>query len=317
MVNAADIFNASILVVDDQQENVRLLVQMLRDAGYLNITSTTDPYTVCDLYRKNHHDLILLDLHMPGMDGFKVMEKLKEAETGSYIPVLVITAQPYHNLRALDSGARDFISKPFDLREAKTRIHNLLESRLLHKKLEYYNRELESLALHDPLTGLPNRRLLMDRLSLSLAHVRRNDFSMAVIYLDLDGFKQINDTLGHDAGDTLLCMVATRLVQSVRQEDTVSRLGGDEFVIVLWDLNHDNNVSNLVLKLIEAVSQPYSIKGHGVSVTASIGASIFPLHGDNAETLMELADKAMYEAKRAGKNNYRIAEHKELMEEEK
>lgn len=307
MICAADIFNASILIVDDQVANVQLLEQMLREANYRCITSTTDPHTVCALHRANRYDLILLDLHMPGMDGFQVMEGLKEIETDGYLPVLVITAQPGHKVRALASGAKDFISKPFDLMEAKTRIHNMLEVRLLYKQLELYSRELQSLALHDALTGLPNRRLLMDRLSLAIAHARRNKRAMAVMFLDLDEFKQINDTLGHDAGDKLLNMVAARLVGAVRQEDTVARLGGDEFVIVLWELGHTDDVVKLVSKVIKAVSQLYNVQGRSVSVTASVGISIYPAHGAEAESLMKSADKALYEAKRSGKNNYRIA----------
>src|SRR5450756_644013 len=174
MVSTADILNASILIVDDQKANVQLLEQMLRDIGYAGIVSTTDPHAVCALHRANHYDLILLDLQMPGMDGFQVMEGLKEIETDGYLPVLVITAQPGHRLRALASGAKDFISKPLDLMETKTHIHNMLEVRLLYKQLEHHSRALESLALHDALTGLPNRRLLMDRLSLAIAHARRN-----------------------------------------------------------------------------------------------------------------------------------------------
>ena len=143
MVSAADILNASILIVDDQQSNVQLLEQMLREAGYRCITSTMDPSTVCALHRNHHYDLILLDLQMPGMDGFRVMEGLKEIETEGYVPILVITAQPGHKLRALASGAKDFISKPFDLVEVKTRIHNMLEVRLLYKKLDDYNTLLE------------------------------------------------------------------------------------------------------------------------------------------------------------------------------
>ncbi len=147
MINATDILNASILIVDDQAANVQLLEQMLREAGYERLSSTMDPHAVCMLHRDNHYDLILLDLQMPGMDGFQVMEGLKETETGGYIPILVITAQPGHKLRALAAGAKDFVAKPFDLVEVKTRIHNMLEVRLLYKQLEQYNQVLEQTVL--------------------------------------------------------------------------------------------------------------------------------------------------------------------------
>ncbi len=143
MISEQEILDASILIVDDQQANVLLLEEMLRDIGYVGIASTIDPYAVCELHRTNRYDMILLDLQMPGMDGFQVMESLKEIETDDYLPVLVITAQPGHKLRALAAGAKDFVSKPFDLVEVRTRIHNMLEVRLLHKKLHNYNDELE------------------------------------------------------------------------------------------------------------------------------------------------------------------------------
>jgi putative two-component system response regulator len=143
MISVSEILNASILLVDDMEANVRLLDRTLRGAGYTSIASTMDPYEVCELHRKNRYDLILLDLQMPGMDGFQVMEGLKEIETGGYLSVLVITAQPGHKLRALQAGAKDFISKPFDLTEVLTRIHNMLEVRLLHKELHRYNDVLE------------------------------------------------------------------------------------------------------------------------------------------------------------------------------
>ncbi|MEJ1958441.1 MAG: response regulator [Nitrosomonadales bacterium] len=131
------------MIVDDQEANVTLLEHMLSEAGYTSITSTMDPYAVRELYRTNCYDLILLDLQMPGMDGFEVMEGLKEIDTDGYVPILVITAQPGHKLPALAAGARDFIAKPFDLVEVQTRIHNMLEVRLLYKKLQNYNKELE------------------------------------------------------------------------------------------------------------------------------------------------------------------------------
>jgi PAS domain S-box-containing protein len=147
MLEANEILNASILIVDDQEPNVLLLEKMLRLAGYSRITSTMDPQTVCALYAEHHYDLILLDLQMPHMDGFQVMEALKEFETGGYLPVLVITAQPGHKLRALQSGAKDFVSKPFELIEVQTRIHNMLEVRLLYKQLDNYNKMLEQTVL--------------------------------------------------------------------------------------------------------------------------------------------------------------------------
>src|ERR1039458_6199956 len=196
MISSPEIFHGKVLIVDDQKVNVLLLEQLLRGAGYVSVTSTMDPGEVCQLHRKNLYDLILLDLVMPGTDGFQVMEGLKEIEIEGYLPVLAVTAHPAHKLRALQWGAKDFISKPFDLAEVLMRVRNMLES----------------LALKDPLTGIANRRLLAERMSMALVHARRNKSTMALVYLDLDGFKQINNTVGHGAGDALLKMVAGRLV---------------------------------------------------------------------------------------------------------
>ena len=143
MITAAEILNANVLIVDDQQSNVLLLEEILREAGYTRVSSTMDPHAVAAMHRQNHYDLILLDLQMPGLDGFQVMENLKAIETEGYIPVLVITAQPAHKLRALQAGAKDFVSKPFDLTEVTTRIHNMLEVRLLYRRLDNYNKVLE------------------------------------------------------------------------------------------------------------------------------------------------------------------------------
>jgi len=143
MINAPDILNARILIVDDQETNVALLEQLLADNGYTAVTSTMLPAEVCALHRKDPYDLILLDLQMPVMDGFAVMEGLKTNTIDAYLPVIVLTAQPGHKLRALQAGAKDFISKPFDLVEVKTRIYNMLEVRLLYKRLADYNVVLE------------------------------------------------------------------------------------------------------------------------------------------------------------------------------
>lgn len=142
-ITKSEILKASILIVDDQEPNVTLLVELLKEAGYSSVTSTMNPHEVCALHRKNHYDLILLDLQMPVMDGFQVMEGLNTNDAESYIPVIVLTAQPGHKLQALQAGAKDFISKPFDLVEVTLRIRNMLEVRLLYKRLEDYSEGLE------------------------------------------------------------------------------------------------------------------------------------------------------------------------------
>ena len=312
MISRSDILNANVLIVDDQYVNIRLLEHMLSGAGYVSVTSTTNPFDVCELYRKNRYDLVLLDLQMPRMNGFQVMECLKEIESDSYLPVLVITAQPKLELRALQAGAKDFISKPFNVAETLARVHNLLEVRLLHKKVHNHAKVQESRALHDSLTGLANRQLLADRVSQAITHAQRNMNAMALLYIDLDRFKQINDTFGHDGGDLVLQLVASRLVAAVRQEDTVARLGGDEFVIVLWQISSAVGASAAAEKMIQMLSQPYSIYGQTVHITASIGVSIYSVHGRNAEALSKSADLALYDAKHAGRNNYRISNRIDL-----
>jgi len=308
MISPADIRQGKILIVDDQHASIQLLEQMLSDAGYASITPTMDPRAVCALHRANHYDLILLDLQMPGMDGFEVMEGLKVIEADGYLSVLAVTAQPAHKLRALQAGAKDFVSKPFDLSEVLMRVHNLLEVRLLHEAARNHGELQESLALRDQLTGLANRRLLADRASMAVAHARRNTSAMALMYLDLDGFKQINDTLGHGAGDILLKMVAKRLVETVREEDTVARTGGDEFILVLWHIIGRAYADTVARKIIDALSQPFEIEGNTVRITTSAGVGIYPVDGEDVDTLTKSADLALYEAKRAGKNVHRISE---------
>ncbi len=160
MITLTDIYNARVLIVDDQESNVLLLDRVLRGAGYLAVTSTMDPKEVCELHRQNHYDLILLDLLMPGMDGFQVMEGLKEIEQEGYLPVLVITAEPGHKLRALRAGARDFVSKPLDLAEVLTRVHNMIEVRLLH---------LETKRLYEQLV---EEQKVQKQLQAALQHAR-------------------------------------------------------------------------------------------------------------------------------------------------
>jgi two-component system, cell cycle response regulator len=300
MVDATTILNANILIVDDQQTNISLLEQMLSNAGYTHVSSTMNSREVCELHRKHRYDLILLDLQMSGMDGFSVMAGLDKNESESYLPVIVLTAQPAHKLRALRSGAKDFISKPFDMVEVRSRIHNMLEVRLLYKKLENSNAVLERRVLHDSTTGLPNRDLFDDRLSHAIALARRHDWTLGVMFLDLDRFKYINDTHGHAAGDTVLKEVAKRLLQRAREEDTVCRNGGDEFLYLLMNPQSIGNIERIAGNLLKVIEQPVEIGNLEVVIKTSIGIAVFPDNGISGEQLIRNADTAMYRAKKVG-----------------
>lgn len=310
MYRGLDILNSPILIVDDNELQTRDLESLLREQGYRGIMHTQDIQAVEGLQREYKYELILLHWHMANGAAAQLLQVMQEIDVDEQPPVLAMVTHMEDAAVAWTAGAKDCVTLPLMRAEMRTRVHNLLEARLLYKKLEHYNQALASLALHDGLTGLPNRRLLMDRIALSIAHARRSKSTMAVLCLDLDGFTQINDTLGREAGDTLLRMVAGRLVAAVRQEDTVARVGDDEFVISLWQLNSADGVEKLVTKIISAVSQPYSVHSRtlNVSISVSVGVGVYPTHGEDADTLMKSADLALFDAKRSGKNAYRISE---------
>jgi diguanylate cyclase (GGDEF)-like protein len=303
MPGSTDILNASVLIVDDQEADVSLLKNMLAKAGYTSVASTMNPLEVCALHRQHCYDLILLDLQMPGMSGFEVLAALKEAEPQGHLCVLVVSGEPASKLRALQSGAKDFVSKPFDPVEVLTRIHNLLEVRLLYKEAE---RQLLHLANHDPLTGLPNRKLFYVLLGRALVQAAEHHWSVSVLVLDIDRFKNVNDTLGHAMGDELLRQCSNRLRNCLRFNDTIARLGGDEFGLILLTAKIPDESSIVASKIREALRQPFDLNGHEVTVTVSIGITLYPLDALDVGSLVQNGDTAMYRAKEAGRNTYRF-----------
>jgi diguanylate cyclase (GGDEF)-like protein len=302
MPSRREILNAKLLIVDDCPANIELMEEILRAEGYICVSSTMQPELVCTLHREHNYDLILLDLQMPGLDGFQVMKGLREIERGGYLPVLALTAQPSFKIAALEAGARDFISKPFDLLEVHKRIHNMLEVRLLYKELARYSLAWQELALHDALTGLPNRLLLEDRIETALQHANRSHTRTAIMYLDLDGFKAINSTYGHAYGDEILQMVSQRLVASSRKDDTVARLGGDEFMVVLREVHSLADAMGSAAKLLGVLSEPFFINDLTLRLSTSIGISIYPDDAESIDALISIAGCALYDAKRSGKN---------------
>ncbi|OEZ97818.1 EAL domain-containing protein [Duganella sp. HH101] len=445
MISQTDIFSARILIVDDQPVNVELLEYLLRSTGYTAVSATTDPRVVAGWHAEHQYDLIILDMQMPNMTGFEVMEALKPLEADAWLPVLVVTAQPDHKIQALDMGARDFVSKPFDPVEVLTRIRNMLEVRLLHRETRDYNARLEQtvrertaelqrfrsamdatadaiflldadsadvvdvndgacrmlgyprgemlgqsasriglgappalrdqaerlaayaaaigptrapelleqdlmrrdliavpvelywqllqrpgqptvllgvardiserrqseellqhMAHYDSLTGLPNRTLFFQTLGDAIALAQDKSWRIVVLFIALDRFKNINDSLGAALGDELLRQFSNRLVQCVRIRDTVGRMGGDEFALILTMTRDQQDAVHVANEVREALRLPFDLDGHQAVLSASIGIAMYPEDATDPHTLVKYADTAMERAKQAGRDGYRF-----------
>jgi adenylate cyclase len=231
MITSTEVRAASVLIVDDMENNVLLLEAILRNAGYTSVARTMNPREVCDLHREHRYDLILLDLQMPEMDGFQVMEGLKEIEEDAYLPVLVFTAQPGHKLRALRAGARDFISKPFDLPEVLMRVHNLLEVRLLHKELTSYSKQLEvrnqfiSKTFGRYLSEDIVESLLASPDGLKLGGERRQ---VTMMMADLRGYTSISESLPPERVVSIVNNYLERMIEIIVQHrGTIDEFTGD------------------------------------------------------------------------------------------
>ena len=319
-----DIQAARLLIVDDQESNVVLLQTILEAAGYRNIDATTDPREVFDLYRRNHYDLILLDLSMPHMSGFEVMEALKPIETGGYLPVLVITAEPEHKLRALQAGAKDFITKPFDQIEVLTRIHNMVEIRLLHRRLRSQNDRLELqveeqtsdlraaeaqvgyLLNFDQVTGLPNRILLRDRYRRAQEQLSgRGDQVLGLLLVDLSRLLSVREGLGVKIEQSLLIVIAHRLQEWAGHDDTVARYGDVSFAVVA--VRHDPaELAVAAGEILTALDGPFNIDGEALHVEASVGIATCPNDGDDFDALIQAADVSAKRALEAQSGRYQF-----------
>jgi diguanylate cyclase (GGDEF)-like protein len=247
----------------------------------------------------------VLDITLPDASGLDVLEALQSADRTSWIPVVVVSGDttPVATTRALHSGAQDFITKPFTNEELQARLTAALRVARTHRALSDAQQLLLHQSLHDPLTGLPNRTLLFDRLRQAQAQQARHRRGLAVLFLDLDRLKAVNDELGHEAGDSLLVRIADRLREVVREGDTVARLGGDEFVVVAEAIGDTDAALELAERIRAALAQPYLVAGVDVVCTASIGVAQ-PRAGQLPQEILREADRAMYRAKDLGKNRW-------------
>jgi two-component system cell cycle response regulator len=307
MIKPNDFERARILIVDDCPDSADLLAELLAAKGYYCVHRTVDAAVVCDLHAVNDYDLILLDLHMPFISGLKIMEQMRKLVPDSYLPVIVLTGDDNLRLPALEAGAYDFIAKPFDITDLTVRVHNMLEVRLLHKFSQEQRRLQQHTELRDPLTGLPSRRLAMDRIAVATERAKRHLSMTIVMCLGIDGLKLAREQKGDDYGNELLKQFATQLSHRVRKEDTVARIGEAEFLLVLSDIRDPASAVRPAQAILDECSTAMSVGATTLALKTSIGIAICPLDADEPEDLVQRAAEALNAAHRAGKSQYRFA----------
>jgi diguanylate cyclase (GGDEF)-like protein len=308
----------TVLIVDDEPQNRRLLEALLRPEGYDTLTAGSGEAALARV-AVEAPDLILLDIMMPGMDGYEVATALKADPATSGIPIIMVSAQDDRSarLRGLDAGAEDFLTKPVDRGELWLRVRNLLrlkdlsdtlqtQTAGLEEQVQARTADLHHLAHYDALTGLPNRTLFYETFEKTLPLARDRGWTVALVFIDVDNFKNVNDTLGHAVGDDLLAQLSDRLSQHVRIRDTVGRLGGDEFALILLMDDGKQGAAVVANKIRESLRVPFYLLGHEVTVTASIGITVYPDDATDPHSLIRYADTAMYRAKKAGRDTFRF-----------
>lgn len=296
-----------ILVADDSKTTLALITESLKKMGH-TIIAVSNGFDAIEVYKTKHPDLIILDVIMEGMDGFECAKRIRSIDVDEWIPIIFLSgAVDDENIaKGIDAGGDDYLTKPFSEITLASKIKAMQRISDMRKKLCVTTHKLKLLSSTDPLTGLYNRLQFETTIKEKTTNAHESKESIALLFLDLDNFKTINDTLGHHAGDLLLKEVANRLKSCLRSKDFIARLGGDEFAIILDKIENRKIVEELAQKLIYIIDQPYKLENDQVTVGASIGIAYFPSKDTSMETLVINADIAMYHAKEAGRNNFQF-----------
>lgn len=301
---------STIMMVDDEPINTEMVKMFLEDAGYSNFITIHDSTLAYDVVVKKQPDVILLDLKMPKVSGFDILVRIRTHVKLKHIPVIILTSSTdaETKLRALRLGANDFLGKPVDPSELILRIRNTLAAKIYQDKLAFY----------DVLTNLPNRRTFINHLSWAIRKAEAVEGQGALIKLDLDKFKEINDTLGPNVGDELLQEVAQRLKDCLRYSDVVSRfeqtpkqtglcrMGGNEYAVLLPSINHADDIKPIVERVLGVIEKPFHPGHYEIFITASVGISVFPHDGSDVNTLLKHTDISLSYAKEQGGNQFQF-----------
>ncbi len=295
-----------LLIVEDSEDDALLLVRQVRKGGFDPTVLRVDSLkAMAEALEGESWDVVVSDYRLPGFTARSVLRLMEQS--GKDIPFIVVSGAigEVRLVSLMKAGAHDVIMKNSLARLVPAIRREMDHAASRHTRRAAQNR-LEYLARYDSLSGLPNRTLFQDRLTQALLRAKRSKKSMALMYLDIDRFKSINDRLGHAAGDELLRAVAQRLSRAIRASDTAARLGGDEFAILIEGLEGRGAVEEVVGKLSQTFTAPFQLDGNNINVTSSIGIAIYPECGEDAQSLVNNADTAMYYAKGQGRNMFKI-----------
>ena len=340
---AAHAEHGRVLLVDDDAMSRLLAAESLRHAGF-EVSEADRGEDALNLFDENSVDLLLLDVMMPGLDGYAVCERIRRHAKGQWLPILMLTGLNDTDSieRAYAAGATDFITKPINWLLLTQRVRYGLrashamaavtrsQQSLAHaqRKVEGFTqditervqaqRRIQHLAMHDALTGLANRQFFAEMVCVELERAQRVGSSCALLHLDIDHFKSVNDALGDAVGDQLLCAVAERLRASLRGADLlalnlplraaemVARIDGDAFTVLVMEVRRPSHAAMVAERLLQATAQPLLLDGRELVLTASVGVAVFPRDGDSVEALWRHAEQAMYAAKETGPATYRF-----------
>ncbi len=304
------LLDATIMMIDDEPTTIDVIQTFLEDHGFRNFIATSEPVTALEMINDRRPDVLLLDLMMPQVNGFDILQQMMGDDVLRYIPTIILTSSTdaETKLKALELGATDFLGKPVDPSELALRVRNTLAAKAYRDRLAFY----------DALTGLPNRRMFMDRLEGALNSADRSNSRGAVLNIRLDRFNEISDTIGIAAGDALLKLLAERLVKSMRASDYIGRLGdsaqhdglyrigSDEFTLLLCGIKDADGAATAGRRVLKLLAEPFRTERGEFFITASIGIAVTPGDGDDIDTLLTHVNVATNLARQEGGNNYQF-----------